>query len=115
MNEYNDQVELLKKIWFTKYARHWTGLCKCSCAFENIFMAELKSSDVLGKLCSHHLLQDKSLQVPVFFRSFKHYKTVSFSGLHSWLFFAKREQDRKANYLGYIDKLDLSGVSHYIT
>lgn len=67
MNEYNDQVELLKKIWFTKYARHWTGLCKCSCAFENIFMAELKSSDVLGKLCSHHLLQDKSLQVPMSF------------------------------------------------
>lgn len=33
------------------------------------------------------------------------------TGLHSWLFFAKREQDRKANYLGYIDKLDLSGVS----
>ncbi|XP_022821722.1 poly(U)-specific endoribonuclease homolog [Spodoptera litura] len=77
MNEYNEQVQLLKKIWFTKYARHWTGLCKCSCAFENIFMAELKSNDVLG--------------------------------LHSWLFFAKREQDRKANYLGYIDKLDLSG------
>ncbi|XP_045778575.1 endoribonuclease CG2145-like isoform X1 [Maniola jurtina] len=77
MNEYNEQVELLKKIWFTKYARHWTSLCKCSCAFENVFMAELKSNDVLG--------------------------------LHSWLFFAKREQDRKANYLGYIDKLDLSG------
>ncbi|XP_050681395.1 endoribonuclease CG2145-like [Leptidea sinapis] len=77
MNEYNEQVELLKKIWFTKYARHWTGLCKCSCAFENIFMAELKSDQVLG--------------------------------LHSWLFFAKRELDRKANYLGYIDKLDLSG------
>ncbi|XP_023947894.2 endoribonuclease CG2145 [Bicyclus anynana] len=77
MNEYNEQVELLKKIWFTKYARHWTGLCKCSCAFENVFMAELKSNDVLG--------------------------------MHSWLFFAKREQDRKANYLGYIDKLDLSG------
>ncbi|KAJ0182469.1 hypothetical protein K1T71_001838 [Dendrolimus kikuchii] len=77
MNEYNEQVELLKKIWFTKYARHWTGLCKCSCAFENIFMAELKSNDVLG--------------------------------LHSWLFFAKRELDHKANYLGYIDKLDLNG------
>ncbi|XP_045448589.1 endoribonuclease CG2145-like [Melitaea cinxia] len=77
MNEYNEQTQLLKKIWFTKYARHWTGLCKCSCAFENIFMAELKSNDVLG--------------------------------LHSWLFFAKREMDHKANYLGYIDKLDLSG------
>ncbi|CAG9581569.1 unnamed protein product [Danaus chrysippus] len=77
MNEYNEQVELLKKIWFTKYARHWTGLCKCSCAFENIFMAELKSNDVLG--------------------------------LHSWLFFAKRELDNKANYLGYINKLDLAG------
>lgn len=77
MNEYNEQVQLLKKIWFTKYARHWTGLCKCSCAFENIFMAELNSNTVLG--------------------------------LHSWLFFAKREMDRKANYLGYIDKLDLSG------
>ncbi|CAK1602136.1 unnamed protein product [Parnassius mnemosyne] len=76
-NEYNEQVELFRKIWFTKYARHWTGLCKCSCAFENIFMAELKSNDVLG--------------------------------LHSWLFFAKREMDHKANYLGYIDKLDLSG------
>lgn len=37
-----------------------------------------------------------------------------FTGLHSWLFFAKREQDRKANYLGYIDKLDLSGVSGYM-
>lgn len=48
MNEYNEQVDLLRKIWFTKYARHWTGLCKCSCAFENIFMAELKSNDVLG-------------------------------------------------------------------
>lgn len=34
-----------------------------------------------------------------------------FPGLHSWLFFAQREQDNKANYLGYIDKLDLSGVS----
>ncbi|KAJ2947933.1 hypothetical protein O0L34_g9726 [Tuta absoluta] len=77
LNEYPEQVELLKKIWFTKYARHWTGLCKCSCAFENIFMAELKGNDVLG--------------------------------LHSWLFFAKRELDHKANYLGYIDKLDLSG------
>ncbi|CAH4031209.1 endoribonuclease CG2145-like [Pieris brassicae] len=77
MNEYPEQVELLKKIWFTKYARHWTGLCKCSCAFENIFMAELKSDQVLG--------------------------------LHSWLFFAKREMDRKANYLGYINKLDLGG------
>ncbi|XP_041975327.1 poly(U)-specific endoribonuclease homolog [Aricia agestis] len=77
LNEYNEQVELLKKIWFTKYARHWTGLCKCSCAFENIFMAELKSNEVLG--------------------------------LHSWLFFAKREMDNKANYLGYIDKLDLNG------
>ncbi|KAM3967766.1 endoribonuclease Arlr [Aphomia sociella] len=77
LNEYNEQVDLLKKIWFTKYARHWTGLCKCSCAFENIFMAELKSDQVLG--------------------------------LHSWLFFAKRELDHKANYLGYIDKLDLSG------
>lgn len=77
LNEYQEQVELLRKIWFTKYARHWTGLCKCSCAFENIFMAELKSNDVLG--------------------------------LHSWLFFAKREMDRKANYLGYIDKLDLAG------
>lgn len=75
MNEYNEQVDILRKIWFTKYARHWTGLCKCSCAFENIFMAELKSNDVLG--------------------------------LHSWLFFAKRELDRKANYLGYIDKLEL--------
>jgi hypothetical protein len=49
LNEYPEQVELLKKIWFTKYARHWTGLCKCSCAFENIFMAELKSDEVLGK------------------------------------------------------------------
>lgn len=49
LNEYPEQVELLRKIWFTKYARHWTGLCKCSCAFENIFMAELKSNDVLGK------------------------------------------------------------------
>lgn len=77
LNEYNEQVELLRKIWFTKYARHWTGICKCSCAFENIFMAELKSDQVLG--------------------------------LHSWLFFAKRELDHKANYLGYIDKLDLSG------
>ncbi|XP_047984817.1 endoribonuclease CG2145-like [Leguminivora glycinivorella] len=77
LNEYQEQVNLLKKIWFTKYARHWTGLCKCSCAFENIFMAELKSNDVLG--------------------------------LHSWLFFAKREQDRKANYLGYTSKLDLAG------
>ncbi|XP_068626580.1 endoribonuclease CG2145-like [Battus philenor] len=77
LNEYNEQVELLRKIWFTKYARHWTGLCKCSCAFENIFMAELKSDEVLG--------------------------------LHSWLFFAKRELDHKANYLGYSDKLDLSG------
>ncbi|KPJ08749.1 Poly(U)-specific endoribonuclease-like [Papilio machaon] len=77
LNEYNEQVQLLKKIWFTKYARHWTGLCKCSCAFENIFMAELKSNEVLG--------------------------------LHSWLFFAKREMDHKANYLGHIDKLDLSG------
>lgn len=48
LNEYPEQVELLRKIWFTKYARHWTGLCKCSCAFENIFMAELKSNDVLG-------------------------------------------------------------------
>lgn len=76
-NEYPEQVEILRKIWFTKYARHWTGLCKCSCAFENVFMAELKSDTVLG--------------------------------LHSWLFFAKRELDRKANYLGYIDKLDLSG------
>lgn len=37
-----------------------------------------------------------------------------YAGLHSWLFYAKREQDRKANYLGYIDKLDLSGVSHTI-
>ncbi|KAL0851098.1 hypothetical protein ABMA28_006970 [Loxostege sticticalis] len=77
LNEYNEQVDLLKKIWFTKYARHWSGLCKCSCAFENVFMAELKSDQVLG--------------------------------LHSWLFFAKRELDNKANYLGYIDKLDLSG------
>ncbi|XP_061708967.1 endoribonuclease CG2145-like [Cydia pomonella] len=77
LNEYQEQVNLLKKIWFTKYARHWTGLCKCSCAFENIFMAELKSNDVLG--------------------------------LHSWLFFAKREQDHKANYLGYVSKLDLAG------
>lgn len=34
-----------------------------------------------------------------------------FPGLHSWLFFAQREQDNKANYLGYIDKVDLSGVS----
>ncbi|GBP28132.1 Poly(U)-specific endoribonuclease homolog [Eumeta japonica] len=77
MNDYNEQVQLLKKIWFTKYARHWSGLCKCSCAFENVFMAELKSDQVLG--------------------------------LHSWLFFAKRELDNKANYLGYMDKLDLSG------
>ncbi|XP_059050971.1 endoribonuclease CG2145-like [Achroia grisella] len=77
LNEYNEQVELFRKIWFTKYARHWTGVCKCSCAFENVFMAELKSDQVLG--------------------------------LHSWLFFAKRELDHKANYLGYIDKLDLAG------
>ncbi|XP_028156220.1 poly(U)-specific endoribonuclease homolog [Ostrinia furnacalis] len=77
LNEYNEQVDLLRKIWFTKYARHWSGLCKCSCAFENVFMAELKSDEVLG--------------------------------LHSWLFFAKRELDHKANYLGYIDKLDLPG------
>ncbi|XP_011562209.3 endoribonuclease CG2145 [Plutella xylostella] len=77
LNEYPEQVELLRKLWFTKYARHWTGLCKCSCAFENVFMAELKSNTVLG--------------------------------LHSWLFFAKRELDHKANYLGYIDKLDLGG------
>ncbi|XP_049877824.1 endoribonuclease CG2145-like [Pectinophora gossypiella] len=77
LNEYPEQVELLKKIWFTKYARHWTGLCKCSCAFENVFMAELKGNEVLG--------------------------------LHSWLFFAKREQDHKANYLGYINKLDFPG------
>ncbi|VVC93613.1 unnamed protein product [Leptidea sinapis] len=35
--------------------------------------------------------------------------TILATGLHSWLFFAKRELDRKANYLGYIDKLDLSG------
>lgn len=40
------------------------------------------------------------------------YYVRMFPGLHSWLFFAKREQDGKANYLGYIDKLDLSGVSN---
>lgn len=50
LNEYNEQIDLLKKIWFVKYARHWTGLCKCSSPFETMFMAEFKSDEVIGKL-----------------------------------------------------------------
>ncbi|XP_026319985.1 poly(U)-specific endoribonuclease homolog isoform X2 [Hyposmocoma kahamanoa] len=48
LSEYKEQGGLLKKIWFTKYARHWTGFCKCSSPFENIFLAEFNGDEVLG-------------------------------------------------------------------
>lgn len=56
-------------------------------------------------------LYAKVCELPTFFLYVPHCLHM-FPGLHSWLFFAKREQDNKANYLGYIDKLDLSGVSN---
>lgn len=32
-------------------------------------------------------------------------------GLHDWIYFAKREEEKKLNYLGYIKKIDLGTVS----
>lgn len=77
LRDITSQVDLLKKIWFEKYSRDWIGVCKCSCAFENVFLSELKFKEVLG--------------------------------LHNWVYFANRESINKANYLGFMDSLNLNG------
>jgi poly(U)-specific endoribonuclease len=38
-------------------------------------------------------------------------KRGEISGLHNWIFFGTEEAQRQADYLGYIRKLELGGVS----
>ena len=39
-------------------------------------------------------------------------KRGEISGLHNWIFFANEEGQKNADYLGYIRKLELGGVSN---
>jgi poly(U)-specific endoribonuclease len=38
-------------------------------------------------------------------------KRGEISGMHNWIFFGTEEAQKKADYLGYIRKLELGGVS----
>lgn len=38
-------------------------------------------------------------------------KRREISGLHNWIFFGTQEAQKQADYLGYIRKLELGGVS----
>lgn len=37
-------------------------------------------------------------------------KGNAISGLHNWIYFKDAEEKRKANYLGYLKKVDLGNV-----
>lgn len=39
-------------------------------------------------------------------------KNNQVSGLHNWLYFNEEEKNRRANYLGYMKKIDLGNVSY---
>ncbi|XP_012167789.2 endoribonuclease CG2145 isoform X2 [Bombus terrestris] len=75
--DYYEYKDTLRKIWFNLFSR---GQGKIgSSGFEHVFMAELKS-------------------VP---------SGTEVVGLHNWIFYSKEESSGKANYAGYLNKIDL--------
>lgn len=38
-------------------------------------------------------------------------KNTEISGLHNWIYFDNEERNHRANYLGYLKKIDLGNVS----
>lgn len=79
--DYYKYKDTIRKIWFNLFSR---GQGKIgSSGFEHVFMAELKS-------------------VP---------SGTEVVGLHNWIFYSKEESSGKANYAGYLNKVDLGDVS----
>lgn len=79
--DYYEYKDTLRKIWFNLFSR---GQGKIgSCGFEHVFMAELSN-------------QPTGIEV---------------IGLHNWIYYSKEEMSGKANYKGYLKKVDLGDVS----
>ncbi|XP_015428900.1 PREDICTED: poly(U)-specific endoribonuclease homolog [Dufourea novaeangliae] len=75
--DYYDYKENLRKIWFNLFSR---GQGKIgSSGFEHVFMAELKNAATGTEVV----------------------------GLHNWIFYSKEEASGKADYNGYLKKVDL--------
>ncbi|XP_054014446.1 endoribonuclease CG2145-like isoform X2 [Hylaeus anthracinus] len=75
--DYYEYKETLRKIWFNLFSR---GQGKIgSSGFEHVFMAELKNVATGTEVV----------------------------GLHNWIFYSKQETSGKADYNGYLKKVDL--------
>ncbi|XP_050477099.1 endoribonuclease CG2145-like isoform X2 [Bombus huntii] len=82
--DYYEYKDTIRKIWFNLFSR---GQGKIgSSGFEHVFMAELKS-------------------VP---------SGTEVVGLHNWIFYSKEESSGKANYAGYLNKVDLGDKASII-
>lgn len=79
--DYYEYKDRLRMIWFNLFSR---GQGKIgSTGFEHVFMAETKQVDTNTEVL----------------------------GLHNWIYFNAEEARRRADYLGYIKKVDLGNVS----
>lgn len=84
--DYYEYKDTLRKIWFNLFSR---GQGKIgSSGFEHVFMAELKNAPTGG---------------------------TEVVGLHNWIYYSKEESNGKANYHGYLKKVDLGDVSRLIS
>lgn len=75
--DYYEYKDTLRKLWFNLFSR---GQGKIgSSGFEHVFMAELKKTDANTEVV----------------------------GLHNWIYYSKEESNGKADYNGYLKKVDL--------
>lgn len=81
--DYYEYKDALRRIWFNLFSR---GQGKIgSTGFEHVFMAETKRID----------------------------SNTQVLGLHNWIYFNAEEIKQRADYLGYIRKIDLGNVSNF--